>query len=189
MRHYRLTSYFLLIAASIMLLTACGKTEYSNVRVYFVFDNSVHLDQTLAPAMDPVNSSIFCRVYRIDAGHIGFENNQGQKSKVMMSAIERQGNTMLGIYNESGVIVGYGFTSVGGDMHEFYAYDAQCPNCYKEFNMPRYMLTLNSDGTAYCNKCKRTYSLKNGGITDNGEKLLRYRATSTGPNGILAINN
>ena len=112
-----------------------------------------------------------------------------QKSKVMMSAIERQGNTMLGIYNESGVIVGYGFTSVGGDMHEFYAYDAQCPNCYKEYNMPRYMLSLNSDGTAYCSKCKRTYSLKNGGVTDNGNKLLRYRATSTGPNGILAINN
>ena len=151
MRHYRLTSYFLLIAACIMLLTACGKTEYSNVRVYFVFDNSRHLDPTLAAAMNPVNSSIFCR--------------------------------------ESGVIVGYGFTSVGGDMHEFYAYDAQCPNCYKEYNMPRYMLSLNSDGTAYCSKCKRTYSLKNGGVTDNGDKLLRYRATSTGPNGILAINN
>lgn len=178
-----------LLFLALLLLLSCGKTEYSNVRAYFVFDNSHHHDLTLAPAMDPVNSSIFCRIYRIDAGRIGFKNNQGAETKVIMSAIEHPNNIILGLYNESGVIVGYGFTSVGGDMHEFYAYDAQCPNCYKEFNMPRYMLTLNSDGTAYCNKCKRKYSLKNGGITDNGEKLLRYRATSTGPFGTLAINN
>lgn len=179
-----------LLFLALLLLSSCGKTEYSNVRVYFEFDNLVHQNLTLAPAMDPVNSSIFCRIYRIDAGHIGIKNNQGAESPpVMMTARERQYNIILGLYNESGVIVGYGFTSVGGDMHEFYAYDAQCPNCYKEFNMPRYMLTLNSDGTAYCNKCKRKYSLKNGGYTDNGEKLLRYRATSEGSFGILRINN
>lgn len=182
---YRLFSYLALL----LLCAACDKTEYSNTRVYFAFDNSTHLDQTLAPAMDPVNSSIFCRVYRVDDSHIGFQNNQGRESKVMMTATERQGNTLLGLYNESGVIVGYGLPAVGGEAHEFYAYDAQCPNCYKEFNMPRYQLSMRTDGTAVCNKCKREYSMKNGGYCADGDKLIRYRATTTGPNGVLAINN
>jgi hypothetical protein len=58
--------------------------------------------------------------------------------------------------------------------------------------MPRYQLSMASDGTASCRNCKRKYDMNNGGIITNGSqgnKLIRYRASTTGPMGVLSINN
>ena len=106
-----------------------------------------------------------------------------------MTTIDMQRTHILGIDNESGIFVGFGLLS---DPAVFYAYDGQCPNCYASEGRPRYPLSLENHGKARCSQCKRTYDLNNGGIVTEGEggkKLERYRASTTGPYGILSVNN
>ena len=66
------------------------------------------------------------------------------------------------------------------------------PNCYEESNLPRYPLTMLTTGKAKCNNCHREYDMNNGGIVskgDNGRKLIRYKASTTGVQGILSVVN
>ena len=94
---------------------------------------------------------------------------------------------VLGVYNKTGIIVGYGNLS---SPAVFYCYDSQCPNCYAETNMMNYKLEFDSRGIATCPKCKREYDLNNNGLpSTGGKKLIKYRATTTGPLGILSVNN
>lgn len=181
----RLSILFLLLS-----FCSCGGSEfeYSSHRVRLVYDNSVHLDATLSVAMNAMAPGIFCRV-AISGNYFTFTNSQGQNSKLPMTAAEQQRLPMLGVNNESGIIVGFGLLA---DPAVFYAYDAQCPNCYENDSRPRYLLSMSSDGKAKCGKCGRVYDMNNGGIvTDGGpgEKLYRYHASTTGPNGILSVNN
>ena len=174
-----------------LVISSCGDSEleYSNHRAYFVYDNSIHLDATLSSAMNPMAPGLFCRISRSTDGYYDFENNQGLKSRVAINAVEKQRTSVLGVYNASGVIVGYGTLD---NPPTFYAYDAQCPNCYEESNMPRYQLTMSSDGKASCKNCHRQYDMNNGGIVVSGEggyKLIRYHASTTGPMGVLSVNN
>ena len=58
--------------------------------------------------------------------------------------------------------------------------------------MPRYQLSMTSDGRATCKNCGRAYDMNNGGIVTSGgsgKKLIRYRASTTGPTGMLTVNN
>ena len=174
-----------------LFLISCGESEfeYSNHRAYCVFDNSQHLDATLSSAMNAMSPGIFCRISISSETYIDFENNQGLKSRVALNAIERQRLFELGVYNGSGVIVGYGTFD---NPPVFFGYDAQCPNCYEESNMPRYQLSISSDGKAACKNCHRQYDMNNGGIIvsgSNGDKLIRYHASTTGPMGVLTVNN
>mgnify|MGYP007069850788 FL=1 len=182
-----ITSLILLAFA----VTSCGDSEfeYSNHRAHFTYDNSIHLDATLASAMNPMSPGIFCRISRSSDSYFDFENNQNMSSRVAINAVEKQRICELGTYNASGIIIGYGTLD---NPPIFYAYDAQCPNCYEESNMPRYQLTMSTDGKASCRNCQRQYDMNNGGIVvngANGDKLIRYRASTTGPMGILNINN
>ena len=45
-------------------LTSCGdsENEYTTKTCYFIFDNSIHTDATLAAAMNPSAPGIFCQV-------------------------------------------------------------------------------------------------------------------------------
>ena len=175
----------------ICLLCSCGDSEfeYTGHRAYFVFDNSLHLDPTLTASMNSMSPGVFCRIWIADASHISFENNQGLSSRTVINAAEQQRRMDLGVYNQSGIIVGFGTLS---QPAVFYAYDAQCPNCYEESNMPRYQLSMDTAGRASCKNCGRSYDMNNGGIVSSGpggNKLFRYHASTTGPTGILAINN
>ena len=61
-----------------------------------------------------------------------------------------------------------------------------------EVNSPSFQLAINNEGKATCRRCARAYDLNNGGIVSKGEggaKLFRYRATTTGPSGLLSVNN
>ncbi|MBP5278586.1 MAG: hypothetical protein J6Z18_08905 [Prevotella sp.] len=174
-----------------MTLFACGdeEFEYSRYHAYFVFDNQQHLDATLSSAMNPLAPGIFCRISTSGNQYFLFTNNQGQSSRQVMNAIDKQRSVVLGLYNETGIYVGYGILN---DPPVFYAYDALCPNCYQETGLMRDILSVNSSGLASCSRCKRVYDMNNMGIITQGEtgsKLIRYHASTTGPNGILSINN
>ena len=173
------------------VLGGCGDSEFefSGHHAFFVFDNSLHLDPTLSSAMNAMSPGIFCRISIKSAGRVNFDNNQGQSSQVTLSALEQQSHKMLGVYNESGLIVGFATLS---QPVTFCAFDAQCPNCYEETMMPRYMLTMDTTGKVSCKNCGRTYDMNNNGIISsggNGKKLIRYRATTNGPFGLIRIDN
>lgn len=171
--------------------TGCSKAdyEYASERAYFIFDNSIHQDKTLQTATNNMSPGVFCRIWEgSEEGSVFFyfANNQGLTSKQKAYAEEIRRTRVIGVYNKSGVIVGYGnLTSPA----ELYVYDSQCPNCYNSTNMANYRLTLTSDGHAVCPNCKRKYDLNSRGITTDGKKLMRYRATCSGPLGTLVVNN
>lgn len=187
MRRY---SYYLIILLA--LLASCGDTEseFSRNRCYLVIDNSKHLDQTLATAMNSMSKGVFCCIceqLRSGAETYYFKNNQGLSSYKTLNAEDIKRTRVIGVYNESGIIVGYGTLN-----DAFYAYDRQCPNCYKEDNMPRHALSMDTSGRATCSRCGREYDMNNGGIVikgESGDKLMRYRASTTGPQGVLSVSN
>lgn len=182
---------FLLICSAIILAACTAENEYSNNRCYFVFENSTHMNVTLQSAMNSVSPGIFCRIsetVRNGKTSFRFESNQGGAPTYSdATAVDLRRTRMLGLYNA--IIVGFGNLS---SPAVFYAYDNQCPNCYADTGLMRYALTMNSNGTATCSTCRRSYDLNNGGVItqgDSGSHLIRYRASTTGPLGILSVNN
>ena len=176
-----------------LFAVACSETEYeySHHRAYFIFDNSIHLEQCLSTAMNPMSPGIFCRISISGLNSYRFENNQGLTGQAVMTAVDQQRTVQLGTYNESGVIVGYGSLD---NPPTFYAYDAQCPNCVKRENNtinPKFPVTMSTSGIASCGKCGKKYDLNNGGICQNGEEgdigLQKYLASTTGPYGYLSV--
>lgn len=175
-----------------MTFCTCGNTEYefSNKPCYFVFDNSTHNDPTLAAAMTQ-NSGTFVAVtltFHSGARYFRFSSNQGTSSESKFDGIDSRRSLLLGM-NE-GLIVGYGLLT---DPVTFYAFDRECPNCFSPDELPirSHPLQINSAGLATCNTCKRKYDMNNGGILAEGEKgnkMVRYRASTTGPYGVLAVN-
>lgn len=184
----------MILLCAAMLMASCGDTEneFSNYRCYLVFQNDRHQDMTLASALNPNAPGIFCRISfgaKDGAQCYFFENNQGLTSYKAAMAPDLQRSNVLGVYNESGVIVGYGNLNYPATL---YAYDSQCPNCYKATGKPAYRLVMNNVGKATCNRCKREYDMNNGGIIssgDKGDKMIRYRVTSAGQLGILTVTN
>lgn len=174
--------------------SSCSKDsfDFSSLHAFFVFDTTKHAETTpLQSAMNSLSPGVFCRVSEnADKGKTFFylENNQGLSTRTPANADDMRLTRAIGIYNKTGVIVGYGNLS---SPAVFYCYDSQCPNCYAETNMANYKLTMNSNGIATCPNCKRQYDMNNNGLCSNaeGKKLIKYRATTTGPTGILSINN
>ena len=176
---------------ALIVFVSCGGSEYeySNHRAYFVFDNQQHLNPALTSAMNAMVPGIFCRISVLNGARLDFTTNQGMSESSDLTAYELQRTIILGAYNGSGIIVGFGSLN---NPPTFYAYDAQCPNCYEENGMPRYQLTMSTIGQASCKQCGRSYDMNNDGIVCvgiDGKKLIRYRATTTGPTGVLSVNN
>ena len=180
---------------ALVLPSGCDKSEfeYSTERCYFVFDNSEHLDAVLQSALNSVSPGTFCRIsVGTDKGvqTFSFDDNYGNHSSKYANGKDLSRSCILGIYNKSGIIVGYGNL---GTPAQLYAYDSQCPNCYYSTNTPSYCLKLTSAGHAVCDRCHREYDMNNGGIVAKGEQgshLLRYRRVScTGPQGVLIVQN
>lgn len=186
------------------MFTACGDTdyEYSSNRCYFIFENTGSRSTALASAMNSVSPGIFCRITTSGENYYNFTSNQGLTDRVVRTAIDKQRTVELGVYNETGIIVGYGNLN---NPATFYAYDSQCPNCYKNTNLPRFSLSMNTDGTAECGNCHRKYDMNNNGLVVNagdsvvvdgekievqpGDRLIRYHASTTGPQGVLSVTN
>ncbi len=183
----------LAMLACAMLLAACGdsENEYTVGACYFIFDNSTHQDATLASAMNPAAPGTFCMVTmatRNGATYFDFSNNAGLNSSQLLDGIDKRRTLVLGFNN--GIIVGYGALST---PPVFYAFDRECPNCYDPNAIPvkSKPLSISSNGLATCKVCNRKYDLNNDGFIssgDNGKRLTRYHANTTGPFGILSVN-
>lgn len=183
---------FLTTLLAIVQLSACGDTqsEFTSSRCNLVFDNTSGRSTALAAAMNSASPGTFCAI-SVSGKYFIFELNSTSNSteRIAFTAVDDRMTINLGVYNESGIIVGYGNISYPAT---FYVYDRQCPNCYKGTNMPRYALSMTASGKAKCSHCGREYDMNNGGIVssgDAGDKLMRYRATTTGAQGVLSVNN
>ena len=178
--------------AALLWLNSCGdvQNEYSNFRPYFMFENNVHQNPRLAEAMTP-HSGMFCTVRLQNTGGVlcyVFTNSNGQTEETLLNDRDKQRTRVLGINN--GLIVGYGNLN---DPPTFYAYDLECPNCFSPDAWPQrdYYLSVSATGIATCAVCNRQYSLNQAGIIvagNDGKKLIRYRASTSGPYGILHVN-
>lgn len=181
-----------ILSLLLVALSSCSKDsfDFSSYHAFFFFDNSTHQDATLQSALNPMSPGVFCRITEETEGktvYFRFESNQGLSSRQKADAQDMQRSRIIGLYNKTGIIVGYGSLSSPAIL---YAYDSQCPNCYAENpSQYNYKLSFNSKGVATCPKCKREYDLNNNGLCSNGKKLIKYRATATGPLGVLSINN
>lgn len=183
----------LTVLVALSILAACGdsESEYTTKTCYFIFDNAVHSDATLASAMNAAAPGIFCQVTmatRSGATYYDFANNAGVSSSKIQNAVDTRRTLILGYNN--GIIVGYGTLDIPAT---FYAYDRECPNCFDPNAIPMksHPLTMASNGIATCAKCRRQYDMNNNGFItsgDNGKRLTRYRASTTGPFGILVVN-
>jgi len=170
----------------------CGDTqnEFSGHRCYLVIDNNVHQDPTLAAAMTPY-TGVFTTITLANHGgaqYFRFVSSQQTSSESIFNAIDARRTLMLGM--NDGLIVGFGMLA---DPPVFYAFDRECPNCYDDSRVPirSYALQVASNGIATCKACQRQYDLNNGGIIASGnagQKLIRYRASTTGAYGVLSVN-
>lgn len=91
-------------------LCSCSKAEeqFSDEPCYFVFDNSVHQNSTLATAMASKSPGVFCLVRETresGATYFEFTNNQGLSSSSIANAVDMQRTRRLG--RQNGLIVGY----------------------------------------------------------------------------------
>ena len=173
------------------IILSCGDSqyEYSSRHSYLVLDNSAHQDPTLASAMTPY-SGVFVAITLKNKGgaqYFQFTSNQGQSTESIFNAIDQRRTVLLGM-NE-GLIVGY---SQWSDL-TFYAYDRECPNCFDPDVVPirSKALEMSTAGIATCKVCHRKYDLNSGGFIvegDKGDKLVRYRAGTTGAYGVLNVN-
>lgn len=185
------------LALPLLFTVACSGDDYtySSYHCNLVIDNATHNDATLASAMNSLSPGVFCKIsYDNSKKAYVFTNNQGQNSSTPLTAseIERLGRTSrVGLNN--GLIVGYGNLSTSKEGgYVFYAFDAECPNCF-DFNaipLRSYPLTMTTAGIAECANCKRQYNMNTGGncINNTGKGLTTYRATTSGTNGTLTVN-
>lgn len=173
------------LALTVMPLSSCADSEYSNYPCHLVINNSTMQNMTLCSAMTQ-SAGVFCRISRDGTTRFKFESNHGGDTTYgAMTAIDQKAQWTIGVYNA--VIVGFGSQDA-----RLYAYDGQCRNCYESTGLTRYALTMNPDGTATCRSCHRVYDMNNGGILVKGDKgrgMIVYRGTTTGPLGVLTVNN
>lgn len=182
-----------IVVASVSL-TSCTSDHptYSNFHCNLYIDNRTHQDPTLASSMNSMSPGIFCVIkYLPNRTAYSFSSNQRLTSISNFDAkdTERGNGTRIGMNN--GLIVGYANLSDDGSGYRFYAFDIQCPVCfnYNAIPMRSFPLSLNSNGIATCNNCGRQFNLNTGGnCINNTGQMTTYRATTTGPLGVLFIN-
>lgn len=191
----RITSYLLPLASYLLLLTSCGaEQQYTSWSCRFIFNNGTYLDQTIAVAINPTVSGIFCKVTEETRGgtrYLVFENSHGATSRHQMMAEELRNNLRIGQNN--GIIIGV--QSMGDNS--FTAYDLHCPNCARRENNitnPTYPVAFDAKipGFVNCTVCGDQYDLNSGGLLIKGKEgdkgLERYRnARTEGPTGRVTV--
>lgn len=180
-------------AAMMALLPAsCGDTmsEYSTYPCRFVFNTATHAHSAaLGSAVG--GTGIFCKVTTVIKGgawHYRFTTNQNMTDDVIFTAEDERVSVLLGMNNA--IWFGYGNLDI---PPVFYAYDAECPNCFNPNMVPvrSHPLSVASTGIATCGTCHREYNMNTGGNIvkgDKGSPLTRYHATYS-PSGVVAVTN
>lgn len=180
--------FYVFCASTILCFMGCkGEVvdEYTTHIASFRFDFQYgHTQSYLYSALNSTNYFCFFYTNPIDGGYDLITEAYGTKEKNVehiTEAVLTKSGRAIGLNN--GLIAGRSSFQNG----ELYVFDRQCPNCFNETNTKNFTLNFKDVSSVYCNSCKRTYGLLNGGVVvsdslnhDKNEKLFRYRATYSG---------
>ncbi len=169
-----------------LLLCACAdeaESYYANVRAFFRFGNVITTPQLLTAVSNPGQ---FCTI-TFAGGYYHFTGPDGSSTPYAATAVDNYGHPEY----ISGFIVGTPAVPDLSGNFTLSAFDLVCPNCYTENALQR-ALSFSGTTAMYCNRCRRTYDLNNGGIVsggDGGRALFRYRVSYASGQGMLLIQN
>ena len=164
---------------SILLLVSCDAEDLISTRFpcSFYFNPTLHQGSSIETALLNPGCYTFISVKNDGIWHIYSTLNDGRNFtediKITTDRTEGWDNRIkthaLGANN--GIIIGR------SNFQGLVAWDRQCPNCITQYGGTNYPLELNGiRQSVMCKKCKRTYSLDTGAITEGaeGEALMRY---------------
>ena len=180
--------FYVFCASTILCFMGCkGEVvdEYTTHVASFRFDFQYgHTQSYLYAALNSTNYFCFFSTNPIQGGYDLITEVYGNKEKNVehvTEAVLTKSGRALGLNN--GLIAGRSSFQNG----ELYVFDRQCPNCFNETSTKNYPLNFKDATNVFCNNCKRTYGLLNGGVVvsdslnhEKNEKLFRYRATYSG---------
>lgn len=167
-----------------ILMLSCAddvQNVYSKYRAAFTY-NKVTTTAPLYKAL--TGAGIFCSIY-CQGGKIYFNTPYESKYETLTDI-----NMYMKPIAFNGFIVGLSnLPEMGTTDLPLLCYDRVCPNCFEESISPS--LTLQENGFAYCNRCKRKYDLNNLGVISEGEKglkLIRYHIMYDGADHLRIYN-
>ena len=164
------------------LLMACVGEEniYREYECYFVFETSLHPLPCQLTATLSTNGQFVKVETQVEQGvrHLKtIRNSDNATEDISLTTVsEKNRNYAFGANNC--IIVG-----ISSYDNVLVAYEGQCSNCLKELGGRKYPLTWQNNGTSlHCDKCKRTYNVNNGVVTDgaSGIELYRYKVAFDG---------
>lgn len=176
------------------VLAGCDAEDLISTRFpcSFYFNPTLHKGSSIETALLNPGCYTFISVKNLGVWHIYSTLNDGRNItediKITTDRIEGWDNHIktrpLGANN--GIIIG--LSNFQGKV----AWDRQCPNCITQYGGTNYPLELNGiRQSVMCKKCKRTYSLETGAITEGakGEALMGYGIDYKGLGTPVSVGN
>ena len=178
----------------VFILAACEAENRISTRFpcYFYFNPKLHPGTSIETALNNLGNYTFISVKNNGIWHIYSTLNDGRNItediKITTDRTEGWDNRIkthaLGANN--GIIIGR------SNFQGLVAWDRQCPNCITQYGGVNYPLELNGiRQSVMCKKCKRTYSLDTGAITEGakGDPLMGYGISYNGIGTPVSVGN
>ena len=178
----------------IFILAACEAENRISTRFpcNFYFNPKLHPGTSIETALNNLGNYTFISVKNNGIWHIYSTLNDGRNItediKITTDRTEGWDNRIktyaLGANN--GIIIGR------SNFQGLVAWDRQCPNCITQYGGVNYPLELNGiRQSVMCKKCKRTYSLETGTITEGtkGDPLMGYGISYNGIGTPVSVGN
>lgn len=178
----------------VFILAACEAENRISTRFpcNFYFNPKLHPGTSIETALNNLGNYTFISVKNNGIWHIYSTLNDGRNItediKITTDRTEGWDNRIktraLGANN--GIIIGR------SNFQGFVAWDRQCPNCITQYGGVNYPLELNGVRQSVgCKKCKRTYSLETGAITEGakGDPLMGYGISYNGIGTPVSVGN
>ena len=178
----------------VFILAACEAENRISTRFpcNFYFNPKLHPGTSIETALNNLGNYTFISVKNNGIWHIYSTLNDGRNItediKITTDRTEGWDNRIkthaLGANN--GIIIGR------SNFQGLVAWDRQCPNCITQYGGVNYPLELNGiRQSVMCKKCKRTYSLETGAITEGikGAPLMGYGISYNGIGTPVSVGN
>ena len=176
------------------LLASCG-AENTISTLYpcqFIFYTQYHPGSDIETALNGPGTYVMVSAKKVNAAWNIYTTLNDGKNKtntiVLSTAKENYANySYLGANN--------GFILGTSNFNGRVAWDRQCPNCISQYTGTDYPLSWTGNRQfVNCAKCKRTYSLENGTVTEGGQgkedkSLMQYKVAYSGIGSILTVGN
>lgn len=178
----------------VFILAACEAENRISTRFpcNFYFNPHLHPGTSIETALNNAGNYTFISVKNNGFWHIYSTLNDGRNitEDIRISTDQTEGwdnrikTYALGANN--GIIIGR------SNFQGLVAWDRQCPNCITQYGGVNYPLELNGiRQSVMCKKCKRTYSLETGTITEGakGAPLMGYGISYNGIGTPVSVGN